>query len=92
MPGMRGPRPRGMKTNVENPMKVLGRLLAYTGRNYRFHLILVFILIVVGVLVNVQGTLFTRTLIDDYITPLLNTASPDFAPLANRLMKLLYYQ
>ncbi|MBQ2627680.1 MAG: ABC transporter ATP-binding protein, partial [Eubacterium sp.] len=77
-----------MKTTVENPMKVLGRLLAYVARNYRFHMILVFVLIVVGVLANVQGTLFTRTLIDDYITPLLKTQDPDFGPLAHAIMRV----
>ncbi len=88
MPGPGSPRPRGMKTTVENPMKVLGRLLAYVARNYRFHMILVFALIVVGVLANVQGTLFTRTLIDDYITPLLKTQDPDFGPLAHAIMRV----
>ena len=32
-----------------------------------------------GVIANVQGTMFTKNLIDDYITPLLLTDSPDFA-------------
>ncbi|MBR2187902.1 MAG: ABC transporter ATP-binding protein [Eubacterium sp.] len=84
MPGP-GPRPRGMKTTVKNPMQVLRRLLAYVGRNYGFRLILVLALIIIGVLANVQGTLFTRTLIDDYITPLLKADTPDFAPLARAI-------
>ena len=37
--------------------------------------------IIVSVLANVQGTLFIQSLIDDYITPLMNTSSPDFTPL-----------
>ena len=87
MPGP-GPRPRGMKTTVQNPMKVLGRLLAYVAKNYRFHMILVFVLIVVGVLANVQGTLFTRTLIDSYITPLLKSPEPDFGPLGGAIARV----
>ena len=44
-------------------------------------MIIVFICIIVSVLANVQGTLFIQSLIDDYITPLMNTSSPDFTPL-----------
>ena len=88
MPGPGGPRPRGMKSTVENPMKVLGRLLAYVGKNYRFHMIVVFVLIIAGVLANVQGTMFTRTLIDDYITPLLKSENPDFGPLLRAILRV----
>ena len=44
---------------VENPGKMLKRLLAYIVKNYRIHIILVVIGIVVSVLANVQGTMFT---------------------------------
>ena len=33
------------------------------------------------VLANVQGTMFTKNLIDDYIVPLLKTGNPDYGPL-----------
>ena len=41
----------------------------------------VVICIFVSVLANVQGTMFTKNLIDDYIVPLLKTGSPDYGPL-----------
>ena len=66
---------------VENPGKMLGRLMGYIFKNYRIHIIVVVIGIVVSVLANVQGTMFTKNLIDDYIVPLLKTGSPDYGPL-----------
>ena len=65
---------------VENPGKMLKRLLAYIVKNYRIHIILVVIGIVVSVLANVQGTMFTKTLIDQYILPLLKSETPDIHP------------
>lgn len=83
MPGPMGGRRRqmGAKSKVKNPGKILGRILGYTFKNYKIHMIIVFICIIVSVLANVQGTLFIQSLIDDYITPLMNTSSPDFTPL-----------
>ena len=66
---------------VENPGKMLGRLMGYIFKNYRIHIIVVVIGIVVSVLANVQGTMFTKNLIDDYIVPLLKTGNPDYGPL-----------
>ena len=58
--GMRGrPRPK-----VENPWKILRRIMSYIVRFYGPHLVLVTVCIVVSVLANIQGTMFTRTLID----------------------------
>ena len=83
MPGPMGGRRRqmGAKPKVKNPGKILGRILGYTFKNYKIHMIIVFICIIISVLANVQGTLFIQSLIDDYITPLMNTSSPDFTPL-----------
>ncbi len=83
MPGPMGGKRRqmGAKPKVKNPGKILGRILGYTFKNYKIHMIIVFICIIVSVLANVQGTLFIQSLIDDYITPLMNTSSPDFTPL-----------
>lgn len=73
---------------VENPGKMLKRLLAYIVKNYRIHIILVVIGIVVSVLANVQGTMFTKTLIDQYILPLLKSETPDFHPLAMAILRV----
>ncbi|MDD5955587.1 MAG: ABC transporter ATP-binding protein [Lachnospiraceae bacterium] len=55
---------------------------------YPIHLILVVIFIIVSVLANVQGTLFTRTLIDSYITPMIKDGSHDFGPLLGAIRRV----
>lgn len=77
--------PRGMKPTVKNPGQLLKRLLAYVFRKYRLHCFAVLFCIIIGVLANVQGTMFTKSLIDEYITPFLLTDHPDFAPLAKAI-------
>ena len=85
---MRGPKGKP-KNRVENPGKLLKRLMDYIFRDYKFHCIIVFILIFVGVIANVQGTMFTRDLIDKYITPfLLSSDTPNFTPLAHAIGKV----
>ncbi len=37
---------------------------------------------------NIQGTLFTQTLIDEYIMPLLGTENPDFSGLAQAILRV----
>lgn len=64
------------------------RLFGLILRSYKFHLLLVVVCIIVSSLTTLVSTLFTRTLIDDYIVPLTQAASPDFAPLARTLLKL----
>ena len=81
MPGP-GPRPRGMKPSVQNPGQVLKRMMNYVFKSYGIHCCLVFVCIIASVLCNVQGTLFIRTLIDNYIVPMLTETTPDFGPLA----------
>ncbi|MCC8106563.1 MAG: ABC transporter ATP-binding protein/permease [Clostridiales bacterium] len=85
MPGPGQGAPRGVKPDVQNPGRLLARLMGYIFRDYKFHCIVVFILICCSVLANVQGTLFTKNLIDDYITPFLLTDNPDFGPLARAI-------
>lgn len=82
-PGPRGP--RGPRPKIENPGKLLKRVLAYTFKDYAIHWIVVVICIVTTVLATLQGTLFMRTLIDDYITPMLLQTNPDFGPLAGAI-------
>ena len=80
--------PRGVKPQVENPMKIFKRLTADVFQYYKFHYIAVIVLIFVSVLANVQGTMFMKNLIDDYITPFLMTDTPDFSPLANAIARV----
>ena len=79
MPGPR--RPQGPKPKIKNPGKLFARLMGFIFKKYLPACIIVVICIFVSVLSNVQGTMFTKNLIDDYIVPLLKTGSPDYGPL-----------
>ena len=79
MPGPRGP--RGPKPKIKNPGKLFARLMGFIFKKYLPACIIVVICIFVSVLANVQGTMFTKNLIDDYIVPLLKTGTPDYGPL-----------
>lgn len=79
MPGPRGP--QGPKPKIKNPGKLFARLMGFIFKKYLPACIIVVICIFVSVLANVQGTMFTKNLIDDYIVPLLKTGNPDYGPL-----------
>ena len=86
MPGPR--RDFGPKQKVENPVKVFKRIMSYVLNRYPVHCLFVLICIVVSVYANVQGTMFMKTLIDGYITPLLGQANPDYSELLQAIIKM----
>ena len=96
---VKGPGPRGQrgmpKPKIKNPGKLLKRLMGYVFKFYGLQMILVGICIVVSVLANIQGTLFTKTLIDGYINPLLKTVgeggTPDFGPLGFAILRVAVF-
>ncbi|MDE7324809.1 MAG: ABC transporter ATP-binding protein/permease [Lachnospiraceae bacterium] len=80
MPGPGRPVPRGMKPTVENPGRILKRIIGFVTKNYFPHCVIVLICILVSVLANVQGTWFTKNLIDQYIEPLLAVSELGIEP------------
>lgn len=87
-----GPKPRGMKPTVDNPMKVFGRIMGYVFKKYLPHCIIVFLCIIVSAYSSAQGTMFMKTLIDGFIEPMLalNKAgvTPDYTGLIKELVKV----
>ena len=69
--------PKGMKINKGTAK----RLLMLIASKYKKQLILVVICIVISSVANVAGSLFLRTLIDDYISPLLLVENPVYTGL-----------
>ena len=65
--------------------KTLKRLLSYISQ-YRIQFIFVLVSILLSAVASVMSTLFLKTLIDDYITPLLLEAVPDFSGLARLIL------
>ena len=84
MPPMKRP-PRGAGPKVKNPGKLFARIMRYVFKDYGIHYMIVIAMIIISVLCNVQGTLFMKNLIDDYITPFLMNENPDFTPLAHAI-------
>lgn len=93
MAGMGHRPPKGVKVkpDIKDPGKIFKRLLAYVFRDYKWYCLAVFMCIVVSVLCMVQGTMFTQSLIDDYITPFLLTDNPDFGPLAKAIGRVAIF-
>lgn len=79
-------RPKG-----QNPVKTIKRLMGIILKNYAPHCIIVLLCIFGSAFVNVKGTLFMQTLIDDYILPLIGQSNPDFRPLGIAIMKLALF-
>ena len=86
--GPGGRRGMGPKVKLEHPGQTIKRLLKYIGKSYGVYMVLVLILIIVSVLANVQGTMFTKSLIDDYITPLLHAKEKNFTPLLHKIIQV----
>ena len=83
-------RPRMMhrSMNRRDALPVLKRVLRYMLHFYRLPFLLVLLCILISAVANVAGTTFSKTLIDDYITPMLSTGSRDFSALANEIIRL----
>lgn len=81
LPDARTKRTTRSKPKIKNPGKLFARLMGFIFKKYLPACIIVVICIFVSVLANVQGTMFTKNLIDDYIVPLLKTGNPDYGPL-----------
>ena len=66
--------------------KTIKRLLKYVTEGYKLQLAVVLVSIIISALVGVIGTQFIKFLIDDFITPLLGSQSPDYSALLNVIM------
>ncbi|MBR0434141.1 MAG: ABC transporter ATP-binding protein [Bacteroidaceae bacterium] len=91
-PSFGGPRAphgqAGFQRTTREQRATLLRLLRYVLANYKGTILMVLVCIVVSSLTSLASTLFTRTLIDDYIIPLTEAANPAYASLAQALFRL----
>ena len=83
-----GGRNNGPRPKVENPGKVFKRILAYVMSRYKAQVIVVLCCILLAVFAQLQGVMFSQTLIDGYILPLLNSGSTDFSGLAAAIARV----
>ena len=84
---MQGP-PKGMKISKET----IKRLLKCITSRYKKYIALVIVCIIISSVANVAGSLFLRTLIDNYIEPLLLEGNPVFTGLLQAIgtMGIIY--
>ncbi len=88
---MRGPRNgqrHGVAKMPKGGWKTVRRLLSYVLVNYKWSLVEVLACIAITSVTTLTSSLFTKTLIDDYIMPLMEQEQPDFGPLAHALIIL----
>lgn len=89
MPGPMGGRPpRGAKPTVANPGKVFKRIIGFVAKNYLLQCIVVLVCIVLTVFSTIQGTMFTKTLIDQYIMPMMQQTVPDYTELLHAIIRV----
>lgn len=79
---------RGKVNWKELDPKVLGRLMRYVVSRYRIRVVLIAVCILISALCTVMGSLFIKSLIDDYIEPMLVSDVKDFAPLMQALITM----
>ena len=80
------PRPK-----IENPGALLKRLMGFLFSNYGIQMLVVVVCIFTSVFASIQGTLFTKTLIDGYITPMMGQEHPDFSPLLAAIIRVAMF-
>ncbi|CAM3209802.1 ABC transporter ATP-binding protein [Streptobacillus ratti] len=65
----------------ENAKKTLVRLIKFIFKYYKSEMIIVLISIVISSLASISVSLSLRYIVDDYITPLIGSSNPNFAPM-----------
>lgn len=90
-PIMKGPAGRhsamfGPKPKIEKG--TFKRLFSYITKQYKVQFTFVVICIVISSITSVLGLVSLKTLIDEYITPLIGTENPDFTGLVSFVAKI----
>jgi ATP-binding cassette subfamily B protein len=87
--GPHGPQGQaGFQKASKQQRAVIWRLMKYVLSDYKFAIITVLVCIAITSVTTLASTLFTRTLIDDYIVPLTQAANPEYTSLYEALTKL----
>lgn len=84
--GRRGASPKDVYKSLTSGSMV--RIIKLVLKHYWIHLIFVLIGIILAAIASVKGTLFTQTLIDSYIIPLIGKENPDYSPLLSAISKV----
>lgn len=75
----------------KNANKMLLRVFSYIMKNFGVQCVIVLICIFITTLSNVQGTMFMKQLIDQYILPMMHAKHPDFSSLQAAVFKVAIF-
>ncbi len=78
----------GAPSGARMDMSVLKRLMKYIFSSYKWLYVLVFIGIIISSLSSVSASLFMKTLLDDYVVPLMDAVQKDYHPLMRALISM----
>ena len=73
---------------VNTATKLINRVIRYMLHYYKYPFLLVIVCILITAITTVVGATFPQTLVDDYITPMLQNGTDDFSGLASDLIRL----
>ena len=73
---------------VNTATKLINRVIRYMLYYYKYPFLLVIVCILITAITTVVGATFPQTLVDDYITPMLQNGTDDFSGLASDLIRL----
>ncbi|ERT57322.1 ABC transporter ATP-binding protein [Peptoniphilus sp. BV3C26] len=76
------------KLSKNDNLKVGKRLLNYIIKKHKFKLIFVFFLVIFSTISGISFSVFLKTLIDSYISPLIGVKNPDFSPLLKAILTM----
>ena len=76
-------------TSLPSPTAVLRRVVGYMLKYYKWPFLLVILCILIAAIATVIGATFPQTLVDDYITPMINSSSTDFNALGKAVIRLV---
>ena len=87
--GPRGPRAQaGFQKASKEQRATLQRMFTFVMKHYRWAIIVVLACVFISSITSLISSLFTKTLIDDYIVPLTQVENPQYQSLAQTLFKL----
>lgn len=75
-------------TRTSTASRLITRVIRYMLHYYKIPFIIVVVCILITAIATVIGATFPQTLVDDYITPMLQNGSDDFSGLAKDLFQL----
>ena len=87
--GSRGPRAQaGFQKASKEQRATLQRMFTFVMKHYRWAIVVVLACVFISSITSLISSLFTKTLIDDYIVPLTQVENPQYQSLAQTLFKL----